>query len=210
MLNAHHVLLYLLAVLAINLLPGPDMLYVITRSIGQGRKAGLAAVFGIASGCMVHTLAAALGLSLLLLQSALIFSAVKYLGAGYLIYLGIKTLNSKNTLTVDNVESTQKTIIQNYTQGLITTVLNPKVALFFVAFLPQFVVATDGNVILQMILLGIIFIFSGTLINAAIACFFGTAKFWLSTKPHLLQIQQKVTGFILIGLGLRLATLHRS
>lgn len=208
----HHLLLYLLVVLTINLFPGPDMLYVISQSIGHGRRFGLYAALGIGAGCFVHIFAVTVGLSSLIFKSSQVFTIIKYLGASYLIYIGISSFIKKQSLLIhqtyqSNGYSTKKAFMQ----GFLTNVLNPKVALFFLAFLPQFINPTlNYSIGLQMLFLGLIFNFSGTLLNILVAVFFGTIKNWLATHPTLLKFQQKMTGLILIGLGLRLAAYEKT
>jgi len=208
----HSLLLYLIAVLTINLLPGPDMLYIMSQSISHGKRLGLAAALGIASGCFVHIFAVSIGLSSLLFKSSLAFTSIKYLGACYLLYLGITSLIKKqpssfNTINSQSVASWTKT----YCQGFLINVLNPKVALFFLAFLPQFVDPVSHHSIgFQMLILGLIFNTSGTIVNTLVAYFFGSIKHWIANNPLVLKIQQKITGAILIGLGLRLASFERT
>ena len=208
----HSFLLYLLAVLTINLLPGPDMLYIMSQSMCHGKRMGLAAAIGIGSGCFIHIFAVSIGLSSLLFKSSLAFSIIKYLGVCYLLYLGITSLIKKQPISLDqsnlqNVASWKKA----YWQGFITNVLNPKVALFFLAFLPQFVDSSSHHSIgFQMLMLGLIFNTSGTIVNVLVAYFFGSIKNWLARHPVALKIQQKMTGAILIGLGLRLAAFEKT
>lgn len=210
----HNLPLYLLAVLTINLLPGPDMLYIMSQSMSHGKRLGFAATLGISTGCLVHMFAVSIGLSSLIYQSAFAFLVVKYIGASYLLYLGITSLLKKHNASIDmsgvsfvKAASWKKI----YLQGFFTNVLNPKVALFFLAFLPQFVsISSNYSVGIQIILLGLIFNFSGTIVNMLVAYFFGTAKHWIAANPVAVKVQQKLTGLILVGLGLRLASTGRS
>lgn len=203
----HTLLLYLLAVLTVSLFPGPDMLFIISQSVGHGRRYGLAAAFGIASGCFVHIFAVSIGLSSLLFKSATAFTIIKYLGACYLLYIGISSLITKPSIELDNTTTLSNASWKKiFCQGFITNVLNPKVALFFLAFLPQFVMpASHYPISLQLLVLGLLFNLLGSTTNVLVACFFGAAKQWLASNPVTLKIQQKITGVILIGLGLRLA-----
>jgi threonine/homoserine/homoserine lactone efflux protein len=151
--DANSLLVFMIATVTLNLTPGPDMLYVIARSIGQGRAAGIASALGITTGCFVHLLAVSFGLASLMRTVPTAYEIVKFTGASYLIYLGVRTLTSrpqKNTAALIR-ESRLRTI---FAQGVITNVLNPKVALFFLAFLPQFV-RPDGKVAAQIIFLGV-------------------------------------------------------
>jgi threonine/homoserine/homoserine lactone efflux protein len=147
--------IFLLATLALNLTPGPDMLYVFARSVGQGRRAGVVSAFGIGAGTLVHMMAVALGLSTLLLQVPIAYDAIRYLGAAYLLYLGVRSILSAGDLTAE-ARPTQDSLPRIFRQGVITNVLNPKVALFFLAFLPQFTSRGAGSEQLrnEMLLLG--------------------------------------------------------
>jgi threonine/homoserine/homoserine lactone efflux protein len=198
---------FLLAALLLNLAPGPDMLYVIGRSVGQGRKAGVVSALGIFAGCWVHILAAAVGVAALLRSSPLAFNIIRYAGAGYLIYLGAKLILRRSQLTTQ--ELPPEGLPNIFRQGVITNVLNPKVALFFLAFLPQFVDARRGSVALAILFLGFIFDVGGTLVNLAVAYAGGTVGELLRRNQRLGQIQKWFTGLVFIGLGVRLAWRHR-
>jgi threonine/homoserine/homoserine lactone efflux protein len=137
-------LTFLIAAFALNIAPGPDMLYVIGRSVGQGRKAGIVSSLGVFVGCWIHILAAAFGIAALLRSSPVAFNVVRYAGAAYLIYLGIRTLAQKTNLVSQQLKAESLTSI--FRQGAITNVLNPKVAMFFLAFLPQFIDPQRGSV----------------------------------------------------------------
>jgi threonine/homoserine/homoserine lactone efflux protein len=200
-------LAFLIAALALNLAPGPDMLYVIGHSVGQGRKAGIVSSLGVFVGCWVHILAAAFGIAALLRSSPVAFNAVRYAGAAYLIYLGIKMLAQKTDLSSQQLKAERLGVI--FRQGAITNMLNPKVAIFFLAFLPQFVDARRGNVILQILLLGLIFNVGGTLVNLAVAYAGGTLGELLRRNQSIARLQRRFTGLIFVGLGLRLAWQRR-
>ena len=162
MFGITHYETFLLAGIILNITPGSDTIYILSRSISQGRTAGFYSVLGISSGIAVHTLLAALGLSAILAQSAMAFTLVKLAGAIYLGYLGITTLRAKNNPLV----LAATTAISNkdiYLQGLLTNVLNPKVALFFLSLLPQFIDQQNSYGIVPFILLGVTFIVTGTL-----------------------------------------------
>jgi threonine/homoserine/homoserine lactone efflux protein len=196
-------LTFLIAALALNLAPGPDMLYVIGRSVGQGRKAGIVSSLGVFVGCWVHILAAAFGIAALLRSSPVAFNVVRYAGAAYLIYLGIKMLAQKTDLTSQQLKTESLGAI--FRQGAITNMLNPKVAIFFLAFLPQFIDARRGSVALQIVLLGLIFNIGGTLVNLAVAYAGGTLGELLRRNQSIARLQRRFTGLIFVGLGLRLA-----
>ena len=201
--------LFLVATLALNITPGPDMLYVIVRSIGQGRMAGVASALGIGAGCIVHTVAVALGLSALLRSLPLAFDIVKYVGAAYLCYLGIKTLISKSQIAIDGPVR-KDTLASVFAQGVLTNVLNPKVALFFLAFLPQFVSETRGPVMLQVIILGLLFVTSGTLVNITVALLASRLGDRLLKRPGFLRFQRWFTGSVFILLAARIALTQRN
>ena len=195
------------AAVALNLSPGPDMLYVIGRSVGQGRKAGIVSSLGVFVGCWVHILAAAFGIAALLRSSPIAFNVVRYAGAAYLIYLGIKMLAQKTDLASQHLKAERLGTI--FRQGAITNMLNPKVAIFFLAFLPQFVDARRGKVVLQILLLGLIFNVGGTLVNLAVAYAGGTLGELLRRNQSIARLQRRFTGLIFVGLGLRLAWQRR-
>lgn len=208
----HNLLIYMVAVLTINLLPGPDMIYIISQSLGQGRRIGFSAALGIGAGCFVHIFAVTLGLSSLILESSQAFMIIKYLGAAYLFYVGLSSLLKKQSSFIKQAEASHIVSCgKSFMNGFLTNVLNPKVALFFIAFLPQFVdTASNYSVGLQVFILGLLFNFSGTTVNILVALFFGAIKNWLVHHPAVLKLQEKITGFILIGLGIRLAAFERS
>lgn len=206
--NLTTLMFFLAATLALNVTPGPDMLYVVARSVSEGRKAGIVSALGIAGGCLVHTFAIAAGLSGLLMAVPLAFEVVKLAGAAYLLYLGVRALISRDTaLATPTVESARLWAI--FRQGVVTNVLNPKVALFFLAFLPQFVDPKRGPVSAQLILLGFLFNASGTLVNTVVALVSSGAGRW--TKRHVgsSTLFKRATGLVFVGLGLRLALLER-
>lgn len=196
--------LFIPAALALLLTPGPVVLYVVTRSIDQGRSAGLVSALSAALGDFCHVMVAAFGLSALLLSSALAFDLVKYLGAAYLIYLGIRKLLAKDE-PVSLDEPPQRSSRRIFSQGLLVSVLNPKTALFFLAFLPQFVDKTSGSITLQILFLGVIFVLMGAITNSCYALLSGTARRWLRGSLRFLRIQRYVAGTIYIGLGVTAA-----
>jgi threonine/homoserine/homoserine lactone efflux protein len=192
--------LFLLAGLGLLLIPGPSVLYVVTRSAAQGRRAGLASVLGIESAIFVHTLAAALGLSAILLTSALAFSVVKYLGAAYLIFLGLRTLLNKKQHQ-DILVEPPRSLSQLFGQGFLVNLLNPKTALFFYAFLPQFVDPSRGAVIGQILLLGMLFALMATCTDSLYALLGSKVGQWLNKSRLVQRWQRYITGCIYILLG---------
>ena len=187
MISVNDFLIFAFASLMLNITPGNDMIYVATRSTSQGVKAGVVSALGIAGGCIVHLLAAVIGLSAIIANSAIAFDIIKYVGAAYLIYLGIKSFLSKqNKFNIsDKVEP--KSLSQLFWQGVVTNVLNPKVALFFLAFLPQFIHPERGNASMQILLLGLWFNFSGTVVNSVVAVLFGKLGNWLADKQTFIK-----------------------
>jgi threonine/homoserine/homoserine lactone efflux protein len=195
--------LFIPAAFALAITPGPVVLYIITRSINQGRRAGFVSILGLELGNLVHVFAAALGLSAILLSSTLAFDLVKYLGAAYLIYLGIRKLRSKDELTEQAVQPDSAWKI--FSQGIVVATLNPKTALFFFAFLPQFVDTTHGNVTLQVLLLGITFVTIATVTDSLYALGAGAAGRWLRNSRQWVRAQRYIAGTVYIGLGLTAA-----
>jgi len=197
--------MFALTGLLLNLTPGNDMLYVIARSSGQGTRAGILSALGIGAGCTVHILAAVIGLSALIAQSAAAFDIIKYVGAAYLVYLGVRSiLGKKQSIKIDE-HLKRLSYKKIFWQGVVTNVLNPKVALFFLAFLPQFINIHRGNASVQILFLGTWFDFVGTIVNVLVALLFGKIGSWLSRIPTFIQWQQKITGTILVALGIKVA-----
>jgi threonine/homoserine/homoserine lactone efflux protein len=194
-------LLFVTGAAIILIIPGPAVMYVVSRSIGHGRIAGLVSAMGIATGTVFHVLAATLGLSALLASSALAFDAVKYLGAAYLIYLGIRTLR-REAAPLPKSENGTLRLGQLYGQGVLVNVLNPKTALFFLAFLPQFVDRARGNATLQILQLGILFALMGWCSDSAWALAAGTVAERIRRSLPLQRVQRNVSGGGLIALGL--------
>ncbi|MEW6736673.1 MAG: LysE family translocator [Acidobacteriota bacterium] len=190
------------------IMPGPNSLYIIARSIQQGRMAGIVSSLGVQVGTLFHIAAAAFGVSALLLSSALAFNIVKYAGAAYLIYLGIKTLLTKEKIEPKQ-EITQMSLSRVFYQGIIVNLLNPKTALFFFAFLPQFINPSRGAVPLQIILLGMILMFLGALSDSIYALAAGTIGNWLRGNLRFLRAQRYFAGSVYIGLGLATPYSHR-
>jgi len=196
--------LFLLAALGLLLIPGPSVLYIVTRSVAQGRRAGLASVLGIELAGLVHAVAAALGLSALLLTSALAFSIVKYLGAAYLIYLGVRTLLAREE-NHQPLAVAPRSFSQVFAQGFFVNLLNPKTALFFYAFLPQFVAPAHGAVVGQILVLGILFVLLASCTDSLYALLSSTVGKFLIRKARFRHIQRYITGSIYIALGVTTA-----
>jgi len=193
--------LFLAGAFILLITPGPAVLYIVARSVDQGRRAGVVSVMGVQTGTLVHVFAAALGLSAILLTSALAFDIVKYLGAAYLVYLGVKTLLDRKIVSADTVIE-RRSLGSIYRQGVVVAVLNPKTALFFFAFLPQFVDPARGAAPLQFLLLGLMFTGMALFTDGTYAILSGTAGGWLKRNPYFLRVQKYVSGTVYIGLGL--------
>jgi threonine/homoserine/homoserine lactone efflux protein len=193
---------------ALIIAPGPDMLYVITRGMTHGRKAGMLSAVGVICGILVHTTAAALGLTLIFQTSAFAFLIVKYIGAIYLIYLGIKSWQDKNIFHVQ-ASSLLASSHRLFWQGVLSNVLNPKIAIFFLAFLPQFVDKGAGQVTTQLIFLGLTFALFGLCFLLVVGYSSGSIGTYLTRRPQYAQFTQRLSSGILIGLGVRLALTER-
>jgi len=192
------------AAIVLLVIPGPAVLYIVARSVDQGRKAGLASSCGIASGGIIHVLGAAFGLSALLVSSAMAYSTVKYAGAAYLIYLGIKKFREPPGVDA-SVGARPASLRQVYTQGVLVQALNPKAAIFFFAFLPQFVDPARGPAILQFFALGLLFMMMGFMSDSLWALTAASAAGWLQRNPGFVRYQRHVSGAVYIGLGLATA-----
>jgi threonine/homoserine/homoserine lactone efflux protein len=197
--------IFSVAAILLLLTPGPAVLYIVARSVEQGRIAGLASVCGITTGTLVHVLAAALGLSALLASSALAFAIVKYAGACYLIYIGMRRILSRADTPATKVDLPRRSLSRLYRDGFIVNLLNPKTGLFFLAFLPQFVDASRGSVAFQIIFLGLMFTLMGLTSDGLYALIAGTAGRWVKRNLHYLRWERFVTGGLFIGLGLTAA-----
>ena len=189
---------------ALILAPGPDMFYVITRGMAHGRKAGMLSAIGVVCGILVHTTAAAFGLTLILQTSAFAFLLIKFVGAAYLIYLGIKAWQEKGTFRLQASAVRAKSSAL-FWQGVLSNVLNPKIAIFFLAFLPQFVDKGGNQVTLQLAILGITFACFGLCFLLLVGYSSGTIGRWLTYQPRYAQFFQRLAAGMLIGLGIRLA-----
>ena len=204
MFDLSHFSLFVLASLAVLLAPGPNVMYVIARSMNQGRKAGVMSVLGLEMGTLLQVGAAALSISAIVLSSALAFDVIKYLGAGYLVYLGIRKSMERDTLGATTVNHSAN-LRRVFGQGVLVGVLNPKTALFFLAFLPQFVDPARGNVELQTLLLGLFFIGLATITDGGYALLAGSFGRWLSRSKHFAKGQRYFAAIMFIGLGVSAA-----
>ena len=198
--DLHSWLLFCAAALALILIPGPAVLYIVARSLHQGRRAGLVSALGVLTGGLLQVIAAAVGLSALVLSSALLFSAVKLLGAAYLIYLGIRTLLAKPELAAQALPEPRR-LSQIFWQGALVNALNPKTALFFFAFLPQFVQPGHGPVAVQTLVFGLTFSLLGCLSDSMYALLAGTLSRRLQGNAKFARRQKYATGGVYLTLG---------
>ena len=196
--------LFVAAAVVLLITPGPAVLYIVTRSVEQGRLAGLVSALGIHVGTLVHVAAAAFGVSALLLSSALAFDIVKYLGAIYLVYIGVRKLMGWDQPSGGR-EVAPRSLRQLFGQGVVVNILNPKTALFFLAFLPQFVDVSKGAVGVQILVLGMIFVVLGVLSDGLYAIAAGTAGGWLKRDGRVLRAERYVGGTVFVGLGVTAA-----
>jgi len=183
--------------------PGPDMIYVLTRGISQGRSAGIISALGVTTGILVHTSLSAFGLAMILMTSSLAFMLVKTIGACYLVFLGVRAILDKNAISLKSEKCAFRRS-SLFLQGVLSNVLNPKVALFFLAFLPQFAFPENGHVPLQMATLGLVFAFFGMIWLVFLGYFAGKAGQWIASRRSFTGKIRWVTGSLLIGLGARL------
>ena len=206
MFGIHDFGLFLAAGILLNLTPGPDTAYILGRSIAQGREAGIASALGICVGSIFHSCAAALGLSAILATSDVAFAAIKLLGGAYLIFLGIKMLLDRRRQLSLPSNFRRRTTIAAFRQGVFTNVLNPKVALFFLAFLPQFIDPASNMKVFAFLMLGLTFVTTGTIWCLILAWFASAFSERLRTNETIGQWLNRAAGALFVFLGLRLAT----
>jgi len=207
--DLHQLLLFVAAGILLNLTPGPDVLYIVTNSLRSGAKAGVAAALGINAGCFVHIFAAALGVSALLAASAMAFTVLKWMGAAYLLWIGVKLLVARAPQAHENLRAIARLqpalpLSQVFVGGFLTNVLNPKVAIFFLAFVPQFIAPETEHKALAFVLLGAVFNINSVAINAGWAL----AAAWLARTGAVqrgMHWLDRAAGTMFVGFGLRLA-----
>lgn len=205
MLNSTLLLGFFAAALVVLVIPGPGVLYAVSRSAAQGYRAGLASVVGLSLGALVHAVAAAIGLSAILLTSATAFGIVKLLGAGYLIYLGLRMILSKGGTRDENGTTDPVALKRLLFDGIVISMFNPKIAVFFLAFLPQFVDPALGSVPLQLLLLGLLYSGLALVTDGTYALLAGGLRQWISGRFMRGPIPRYVCGSLYIGLGLHAA-----
>lgn len=209
MISGNELLIFLGAAILLNVSPGPDVIYVVSRTVAQGRRAGFLSSLGVCSGALVHVAAAAFGLSVVLASSAAAFAVIKYLGAAYLVYLGVRVLMSRGGIEINPRGIRPASGWRVFRDGVVVDVLNPKPAVFFMAFLPQFVVPGSGSETLQFIALGLIVIAIALIWEGFLVLLANRLTRRLRESQALVRWLNRTLGTVLIGLGLRLA-LERS
>lgn len=192
--------LFALASFALIVIPGPNMLYILARGIADGRRAAVVCALGVETGLLVHIGAAAVGLSAVLASSALAFNVVRYAGAAYLVYLGLRALLGRERSAAD-AGRRQPSLRRAFRDGLVVNTLNPKVALFFLAFLPQFVEPARGALALQVLVLGAVFTLVAVCLDMAVALGAGALGGWLRRRPGLGRRQARFSGVVYLLLG---------
>jgi threonine/homoserine/homoserine lactone efflux protein len=201
--------LFSLAALALIVVPGPAVLYIVAQSLDRGRLAGVVSALGVATGGLVHVLAAGIGLSALLVSSATAFTVVKLAGAAYLIGVGLLTL-LRRPQEPGSGPPRERRLRRIYGQGVVVNVLNPKTALFFLAFLPQFVDRDAGSVAAQLVVLGLLFVVLAVASDSIWALAAGTASGWLRGSPGFVAVRRYVSGTVFVGLGVLAAGTRRA
>lgn len=205
MFGIHDIALFIVSGLLLNITPGQDVAYIVSRGAGLGWRGGAIAALGVGTGCFVHVFAASLGLSALLATSATAFTVVKLAGAGYLIWIGLTMWRGNNGNGKETCSTQRPSLRRIFTQGFLTNALNPKVALFFLAFLPQFVSADSTTKPLAFLLLGVLFTINGTMVNLGWAWFAARAARLLKGGGRFSVWIKRIAGTLFIGLGIRLA-----
>lgn len=207
--------LFVVAGLVLNLTPGPDVLYIVTNALRSGARAGIVAALGITAGCFVHIFAAAIGVSALMAASATAFTLLKWAGAAYLVWVGLRMLLARapvqnasiaiNSIAVNKCQEGEKALKRVFFQGFWTNALNPKVALFFLAFVPQFIASGVEHKALTFLLLGLLFNFNALWVNIGWAAVAAWMAGRMASVQHVLQGLERVAGLMFIGFGLKLA-----
>ena len=200
---------FVVAALVVLVIPGPGVLYVVARSLSQGRGAGLVSVLGLSVGALVHVAAATLGLSAILLTSATAFGIIQFLGAAYLVYLGLAMILTRQSVAERDVDEDRKRT-RLFTDGVIISVFNPKIAIFFLAFLPQFVDPGQGNVPLQILFLGTLYVLLALFTDGAYAVLASRIRDWLGGRVMRGSLPRYASGAVFIGLGVSTAFADRS
>ena len=201
MIDPHLFTLFLIATIILLLTPGPAVLYITSRSIEQGRQAGFASVLGISVGTLFHILATTCGLSLIVMNSPILFNAIKIIGAAYLIYLGFKTYRQNQLFNFDNLESTKPDLKKVFVDGIIVNTFNPKAIIFFIAFIPQFLNVEYGHVAQQTLFYGVCFFFLAMSSDLLYVLISEALRKFLQRSANFLKYQKYIVGSIYVGLG---------
>jgi threonine/homoserine/homoserine lactone efflux protein len=204
MLTLAQTLAFLLAAVLITATPGPDNLMVLGMGMSRGRAQGIAFGLGCALGCLSHTLLAVVGVSALIAASPWAFTALKWVGGAYLVWLGVQALRSRGTARVQAGQAPADSLRTLFFKGMLANAINPKVVLFFLSFLPQFVVPAQGSVGLQLGLLGVLFTVQAALLFGLLGYFAGAIGGWLNRRPRAGLWLDRVAGAVFVGLGLRI------
>ncbi|ABB31040.1 Lysine exporter protein (LYSE/YGGA) [Geobacter metallireducens RCH3] len=206
-MTLYTLLCFLGASIALTVAPGPDNIFVMTQGVARGRKPAIVTALGMCSGVTVHTTAAAFGISAVFYSSAIAFTVVKSAGAAYLLYLAFKTLKERSAIRLSAADDLPAAAL--FRRGFIMNVLNPKVAMFFLAFLPQFVAPAAGRVPLQMLLLGLIFMVQSVVIFCLLGYFAGSIGSFILARPRIARYFDWLTAGVFLSLGVRLALAER-
>ncbi len=208
MLDLSTIITFCSASLLLAIAPGPDNIFVLTQSAVHGKAAGIVTTLGLLTGVLVHTCAVAFGVAAVFQTSEAAFAALKYIGAGYLFFLAWNAFRAKGQ-PIDSDGDGRVKLRQLYVRGIIMNVTNPKVLIFFLAFLPQFADPSRGSMILQFLALGGLFILSGSVVFFAVSLLAGTLGQWLSRSPRAQSVLNRIAGVVFVGLALKIATAHR-
>lgn len=206
MLTTAQILAFLVTAVLLTATPGPDNLMVLSVGVSKGRRAGIAFGLGCALGCLSHTLLAVVGVSALVAASPLAFTLLKWVGGAYLVWLGIQALRHAGDAHLRDAGTAQTSLRQLFVKGLVANAINPKVVLFFLSFLPQFVVASQGHVAWQLGLLGLLFTLQAVVLFGLLGYFSGGVGAWLSRRPGIGRWLDRLAGVVFVGLGLRMIT----
>lgn len=206
MLGIQDYWIFVSAGILLNLTPGQDSIYIASRSVAEGTRAGIAAALGVGTGGLVHVTAATFGLSAVLAASAVAFTIIKWVGVAYLVYLGVRLLVSRNGISRHAISATGEVGWSTaYRRGILTNVLNPKVAIFFLAFLPQFVAESGAHRALSLLVLGGTFVFTGTIWCLVIAIASARASEGIRRSTTAGNLARRIAGAVFVGLGVKLA-----
>lgn len=200
-----HWWLFMVAALAVILTPGQDMIIVLTRSVAQGTRAGLATACGVCAGLLAHTALAAIGLGAIVQASTTLFWVIKAVGAAYLIFLGLRMMLGRYAPDQEPASALRHSAVRLFREGFVSNLANPKIVVFYIAFLPQFIPATSESVVLPLLTLGVLYSVMALVVKGSVALFTGRFSVWLRNNNRMLVWLQRGAGAVLTGLGARLA-----